>query len=228
MHTIWYLRTLFLSAILTPVLSNVEKVVFLAPPPSSISTTSISPQLPHLSPQNTKLSTSWTTSFTETGAEHWLVLDNLNPAQRYEARICWSATQPTDFWMRIYTPEEIAAERGLVESVVRYVEDLEVVEDSRDEASGEEEKGRVASRLYLRAWAKAAYFSNDVERMEKPESVDVEIILDPFLLNVFPESLLWTARYIVAVAVFAWFCSGWVCRLLAGLVPDQDKEKKRK
>lgn len=48
--------------------------------------------------------------------------------------------------------------------------------------------------------------------MQHPPSVDVDIILDPYLANVFPQSLLPTAAYIVLLAVAAFFGSGFLWR----------------
>ena len=50
--------------------------------------------------------------------------------------------------------------------------------------------------------------------MQQPEPVDVDIILDPYLANVFPASLLPTAAYILVLAVGAWFLSGKIWLLL--------------
>lgn len=43
------------------------------------------------------------------------------------------------------------------------------------------------------------------------------IVLDPFILNVFPKSLTRTAIYVAAVAVFSWILSGWVYSFIVGL-----------
>jgi hypothetical protein len=37
---------------------------------------------------------------------------------------------------------------------------------------------------------------------------DVDLVLDPYLLNIFPQSLLPTAAYIIVLAVASWFLSG--------------------
>jgi hypothetical protein len=52
----------------------------------------------------------------------------------------------------------------------------------------------------------------------------VDIILDPYLWNVFPKSLLPTAGYLAVVAVVAWFVSdaiGKYLRAVAGGVFDK-------
>jgi len=45
-------------------------------------------------------------------------------------------------------------------------------------------------------------------------------VLDPFILNVFPQSLGPIAIYITAVAVGAWFLSGYIYRWLLSVAAD--------
>lgn len=95
-----FLRPLFL--LLTTALANVEKTIFLAPPPSPLSSsTNINPDLSDLgldllSPENPILRTKLNASFPSTaqpyGTESWFLLEGLNPGQRYEVRVCWLAT----------------------------------------------------------------------------------------------------------------------------------------
>lgn len=63
------------------------------------------------------------------------------------------------------------------------------------------------SILFLQILTAADYFTVDKALMENPPPVEVDIILDPFLLNIFPRSLLPTAVYILIIAVCAWFIS---------------------
>jgi len=46
--------------------------------------------------------------------------------------------------------------------------------------------------------------------MQNPPPVGVDIILDPFLLNVFPQSILPTGALIVVIAIGGWVLSGMV------------------
>lgn len=94
---------LFSSALLclllaAPVLSNVEKAIFLAP--EAIHIPKAHPNLDDLlieflSPSNpslrTKLNASFPTDASPKGVESWFLLEDLNPKQRYEVRICWLA-----------------------------------------------------------------------------------------------------------------------------------------
>ncbi len=85
----------------SPVLGNVEKVIFLGPEPVDIHNPQQQPnidslRLEVLSPLNTQLrrqlSASFPNSLSPKGTEAWFLLDRLRPQQRYEVRICWAAT----------------------------------------------------------------------------------------------------------------------------------------
>ena len=55
----------------------------------------------------------------------------------------------------------------------------------------------------------------------------VDVILDPYLLNVFPRSLVPTAGYLVVLAIGAWFLSGVIWRILVQIA-DTDSVQTRK
>lgn len=74
--------------------------------------------------------------------------------------------------------------------------------------------------LFLRVRAAADYFSTDEALMRNVEPVAVDLILDPFLWNVFPRSLVPTAGWIVVVAVVAVFVARWVGAELGRVVED--------
>ncbi|KAK6351071.1 hypothetical protein TWF718_004244 [Orbilia javanica] len=38
------------------------------------------------------------------GVDSWVLLKGLKPGARYEARVCWAATTPSDFWLSVYSP----------------------------------------------------------------------------------------------------------------------------
>lgn len=79
--------------------ANVEKTIFLAPPATTIP--SGGPELDdlgldRLSPEDpvvrTRLNASFPTPDAPEGTDSWFFLENLNPGQRYEVRVCWLAT----------------------------------------------------------------------------------------------------------------------------------------
>lgn len=64
--------------------------------------------------------------------------------------------------------------------------------------------GTYESVLYLHIQAVADYFSSNYTLMQHPPAVDVDIILDRYLGNVFPQSLLSTAGYLIVLVLLAW------------------------
>lgn len=92
------------------------------------------------------------------------------------------------------------------------------------------------SVLFLRIRAAADYFSLDRALMENVPPVLADVILDPFLWNVFPRSLLPTAGYVCVVATVAVLLARWMMGALGGMVErevgesttvDGDEKKKR-
>lgn len=66
------------------------------------------------------------------------------------------------------------------------------------------------SVLFLRIRAAADYYSLDSSLMENVPPVRADIILDPFLLNVFPQSLVPTACYMAVVGGIAALLGRWI------------------
>lgn len=75
--------------------------------------------------------------------------------------------------------------------------------------------------------AAADYFTDNAELMMNPPSVLVDLILDPFLLNVLPRSLLPTSGYIVVVAIVTWIVARWTASYLGSITRPQDPAKKQ-
>jgi hypothetical protein len=63
--------------------------------------------------------------------------------------------------------------------------------------------------LFLQIFAAADYYSLNRSLMNVVPPIHVDIILDPYLFNIFPKSLGPTAIYIVIIAIVGWFLSGW-------------------
>lgn len=92
--------------------ANVEKTVFLAPPTIHVPTDH--PNLDDLqlnifSPLQSSLRLRLDAAFPSAerpkGVESWYILDNLNQGQRYEVRICWSATVSQTIRPAAYAPQ---------------------------------------------------------------------------------------------------------------------------
>lgn len=90
------------------------------------------------------------------------------------------------------------------------------------------------SALFLRIYAAADYYTTNKSLMENVPPVAVDLILDPFLWNVFPRSLVPTAGWIVVVAGVAFVVAKWVGAEIARVIDDarrlrnlEEKEKKK-
>lgn len=101
--------------------ANVEKTIFLAPGPVTLSNVRPSIDDLHLhvlSPANTLLSTQLPVQFPSEsvprGLETWYLLRGLGVGKRYEVRICWPATVSCSFLLRLLVV------RALVSCVIVY------------------------------------------------------------------------------------------------------------
>lgn len=274
--------------------ANVEKTIFIAPVPSTVPAENSAIDdlgLDRLSPTDYMLRTSLNASFPtadETlGSESWLYLEDLDPGQRYEVRICWLATvshplfgpcmsrkmlvtnkknqkQPTSFSLTTYLLQEVVSDQNLLSAVLKYSDarlagtsppsssrpsgDRENYPLNDDTGSGsflhlhppkarhQDNSRRRRSRsnlekstdplaltshaesvLFLRIHAAADYFTTNETLMNNVPPVIADIILDPFLWNVFPRSLVPTALYTVVIAVIAYFVGGYLAKALAEL-----------
>ncbi|KAL3461091.1 hypothetical protein BJX64DRAFT_171358 [Aspergillus heterothallicus] len=216
--------------------ANVEKTIFLGPLPLAIS--ALDPtlddlDLERLSPENGMLRTNLNASFATTeqlGTESWYFLENLTPGQRYEVRICWLATQPTDFTLRTYTLPEILEDHSLLSSISAYSSARPSTAQksqkilSRNLPTTSQDAATSNSVLFLRIVAAADYFSLNKDLMENVPPVLADIILDPFLGNVFPRSLIPTACWVGFVAVMAIFIARWVAGEFGRLAESVDTQ----
>lgn len=225
-----WLRQIFVccSAILvhfvTLVLGNTEKVIFVAPQSVSLpQDAAIDNLLLHsLHSGRLSLRTHLNSSFPANdkphGDETWLLLASLNPGQRYEVRVCWLATQPTAFWLDTYTIQEALDNPELITSLTLYSyarhDILSESEIAALQASRFKNGQADTALLFLRIQAAADYFTLNKTLMEHVPPVHVDLILDPYLLSILPQSLMPTAGYIVVIALIAWFLSGWAHRRL--------------
>ncbi|KKK14690.1 hypothetical protein ARAM_005812 [Aspergillus rambellii] len=244
MHRLPFLFLLLL--LFSPfVTANVEKTIFIAPSPLIIPT--IDPSLDddlgleRLSPFENILRTKLNASFpTEDapGTDSWYFLENLHPGQRYE--------QPTSFTLRTYTlpfitsPHEAPEEDpSLLSQLSRYASSRLATaqpalhltryrSSSYSHSSGADPAPISDSVLFLRITAAADYFSLDQSLMETVPPVLADIILDPFLGNVVPRSLVPTASWMVVVAGFAVVAARWVVKELNRVVETRDNEDEKK
>lgn len=158
------------------------------------------------------------------GVESWFLLDRLSPGRRYEVRVCWPATQPTAFKIDPYPLETVFGSPELISSLAAYSETRQhPAESGRHIAppSRPDDRPPVVSILFLRVSAAADYFTTDASLMSNVPPVAVDVILDPYLLNLFPRSLISTAAYVVVVAVVASYVSAIAWRWLREVGDDE-------
>ncbi|KAI9872068.1 MAG: hypothetical protein M1830_002101 [Pleopsidium flavum] len=214
--------------------ANVEKVIFLGP--ESISIPTQHPNLDDLgldriSPVHWSLRTQMNAEFPDDkntkGKASWFLLEGLETGHRYEIRICWAATQPTQFCLFPHTLKEVFETPSLISSLALYSESRQTsaptIEEFRPNIHRFVEPSigltplQSSSTLLLEIFSAADYFTTNQTLMNNVPLVDVDIILDPYLLNIFPKSLLPTAVYITILAVLGWYLSDVIWKWLYNL-----------
>ncbi|KAM0340705.1 hypothetical protein ACHAPU_010377 [Fusarium lateritium] len=226
-----------LLATLSPAIANTEKTIFTAPalipiPQQKPSLADL--RLPALTPDAPDVRTNLSRVFPSepknyaAGASTWVLLDNLNPGQRYEFRVCWAAIQPTGFELDVYELDTVWGTPELIQSLAGYAfsrqgQDAELHEETPRQG----ERDREASLLLLHIKAFADYFTDNTTLMENPPPVLVDLILDPYLLNVVPRSLVPTAGYIVLISLVAWFAARSIAAKLQTIATTDDASNKK-
>lgn len=224
----------FLVALIITVNANTEKLIFLGP--SAITIPNVHPglddlRLDTLSPTGqhileTQLSVKFSTEAEPRGVQSWYLIEGLQEGRRYELRICWAATQPTKFWLDVHQITEVFETPLLVSSLAAYSERRQDFGLGDPEYTEADSSTSSKSALFLQIHSAADFFSSNRTLMEFPPAVDVDIILDPYLFNIFPRSLGPTAIYIAILAVGSWFLSGiihtWLSSIEATPKPHTD------
>ncbi|KAI1311650.1 hypothetical protein F5Y03DRAFT_285204 [Xylaria venustula] len=229
---------IWVSLILPYVWGNTEKTIFLGPSPVDVQSRTY-PTLDYLrlislSPDKSAVRTHLKAEHpgrdSRPGAPSWFVLHNLTESQRYEVRVCWAATQPTTFKMEVYELETVFRAPELTSELSEYAsitssENPHVTISSQTPKPGIKESGIKESILLLRVFTAADYYSTNHTWMENALPVPVDIILDPFLFNILPRSLLTTVIYTVAVAIVSWFMGGEISSWVRQVATEPTKQK---
>lgn len=111
---------------------------------------------------------------------------------------------------------DILADSALVSSLSHFSATKEHRNSPSERNSTKSVNNNDKSVLFLRVLAAADYYTTNTTLMENVPPVAVDLILDPFLANVFPRSLVPTAAWIVVVTVV----SVVVARFISGLLSD--------
>jgi len=215
------------------VTANVEKAIFLGPPLINVplqQPTLSSLNLDTLTPENSTIRTQLPRSFQtgeSPGQTTWLILDGLAEGQRYELRVCWSAMEPTAFDIETFDVEHVFETPELIQSLSDFAYSrIGTAADPADVTTNETEQ--TSSVLFVRIITAADYYSDYTELMENPPPVLVDLILDPFLFNVLPRSLLPTGGYIVCVAIAAWFVASHITSQIKSFAEGSSTIQKKK
>jgi hypothetical protein len=120
--------------------------------------------------------------------------------------------QPSDFWLDVYDIPHVLETPTLVRSLASFTEHIVVSDNVQLQRNLRDSK--TTSSLFLHVHAAASYFTTNKTLMDSPPPVLADLILDPYMLNIFPKSLLPTAGYIIALVVISWFASSAVLRVL--------------
>ncbi|KAL6241962.1 hypothetical protein RBB50_011207 [Rhinocladiella similis] len=215
--------------------SNVEKVIFKSfsaepyPADASFDNLLLVPLSEEHPTVRTELDVSFPNSSAPDGQVHWFFLEGLRPHQRYEVRICWAATQPTAFSLSTFHVDAVFSDSDLLPSVSEYAYGRHEKLSTGDIDSLQRRKAAVrpdTTLLFLRVFAAADYYSLNDTLMTTAPPVAVDIILDRYIWNVFPESLVPTALYLVLIAGCAWLLSGWVSKVCTAPFHQSSTAKK--
>lgn len=221
----------FLGLLQVLAFANVEKTIFVAPlrrlvPDASIDNLLLVPLNPQHTTARTWLNATFPTNESPTGTDTWILLEGLSPGTRYEVRVCWLATQPTVFKLHTHTLDEAFENPALLSSLTvfsntrREILDRLRIQQLHDRKYTPSLSAEIVypSLLFLQISAAADYFSLDESLMEHVPPVFVDVILDQYLFNIFPKSLIATAGYIVVLAIGSWFLSTFLWRALNKIV----------
>jgi hypothetical protein len=136
--------------------------------------------------------------------------------------------QPTGFEMDVYELDTVWQTPELIQSLAGYAFSRQVQEtELHEEPPQQGEREREASLLLLHIKASADYFTDDAALMKNPTPVLVDLILDPYLFNVVPRSLVPTAGYIVLISVVAWFVARSIAAKLQTIAITDNTDKKK-
>ena len=143
--------------------------------------------------------------------------------------------EPTSFILDVYNLDTVWETPELIQSLAEYATSRQLEPRSPDaqtpevHSSSQDDAGeRKASVLLLRVRAAADYFTDDKALMANPPPVLVDLILDQYLFNAIPRTLLPTIVYLLVVAAIAWFIARRIAsalRSIAGTDDDQSKKQ---
>ncbi len=136
--------------------------------------------------------------------------------------------QPTSFTLTTYTLSKVFNTPELITSLAAYSKLRQAIPAPERDLHQHQVSSDPDSLLFLQVFAAADYFTTNKTLMHDVPPVNVEIsksdltvsqtcgelmvltVLDPFLLNVLPKSLLPTGIYLIVLAVLSWYLSDYI------------------
>jgi hypothetical protein len=82
-----------------------------------------------------------------------------------------------------------------------------------------------SARLFLQVFAAADYYTTNKSLMENVPPVYVDIILDPYIFNIFPRSLVPTGAYITLLAIGSWYLAKYINQWVQNLAIHDASKK---
>lgn len=144
--------------------------------------------------------------------------------------------EPTAFRLDTYELPTVFETPELITSLAEYAEserpDPVALEEHKPSIfipsrSSKKTHGDEVSVLFLRIQAAAEYYTMNRTLMENVPPVYVDILLDPYIFNVLPRSLVPTVVYIILLAIGSWFLAKYISRWVQALSrEDLGSEKK--
>jgi hypothetical protein len=142
--------------------------------------------------------------------------------------------QPTSFRLETYDLPQVFETPELISSLAQYSEGRQQEAEDDDELKSQSSRfvGRhaaddLSSTLFLQIFAAADYYTTNKTLMNEVPPVYVDIILDPFIFNVLPRSLLPTVAYVLLLAIGGWYISGYISKWLHQVAKEPAEVSKK-
>ncbi|OTA06617.1 hypothetical protein A9Z42_0073770 [Trichoderma parareesei] len=140
--------------------------------------------------------------------------------------------EPTEFSLDIYPLNTILSNPHLLRSPSQHATSLSLSTPNQQQSQqyqhSQKSSPNETSILLLRVLAAADYFSHHQSLMkDPPPPVLVDLILDPYIYNVLPQSLVPKVCYLVVVGIASWFVARWAAKALTAIAGSDDKDKKQ-
>jgi hypothetical protein len=132
--------------------------------------------------------------------------------------------QPTSFYMFTYELSEVFQSTDLLTSLAQNTPLMGSTPDIFMSTAKQDESNRQQPILLLQIFAAANYYTTNHTLMEHVPPVVVDIILDPYVFNIFPSSLVPTAGYLIIITACSWHLAKIITRWLQMVARGQPKK----